>query len=197
MPTPSQGTIGSLDYPAEERKKLAKKSVHFTCPDCCPGSTADLLRSKEEADNNSTAAEAKEIIKSMSLKASSNEPTDKSNQESEEDKYKKARKLYSIRMQNIIKKRLNQSGTPSEVTPTPASPSANESSIPQRSSSRQSRPVQDRAQQQNLTETRSLFYDVIIALVVAVIAFLLYRRISMFSASSSDSITPPPPGPQQ
>ena len=26
MPTPGQGTIGSLDYPPEERKKLAKKS---------------------------------------------------------------------------------------------------------------------------------------------------------------------------
>ena len=27
MPTPSKGTIGSLDYPPEERKKLAKKSL--------------------------------------------------------------------------------------------------------------------------------------------------------------------------
>jgi ubiquitin-conjugating enzyme E2 J1 len=25
MPTPGQGAIGSLDYPADERKKLAKK----------------------------------------------------------------------------------------------------------------------------------------------------------------------------
>jgi ubiquitin-conjugating enzyme E2 J1 len=29
MPTPGQGTIGSVDYPPEERKRLAKKSASF------------------------------------------------------------------------------------------------------------------------------------------------------------------------
>ncbi len=72
MPTPSQGTIGSLDYPSDERKKLAKKSVHFTCPDCGgEGPVADLLKCKSESvdeSDNSLAQEAKEIIKTMSLK---------------------------------------------------------------------------------------------------------------------------------
>lgn len=70
MPTPSQGTIGSLDYSSDERKRLAKKSVHFTCPDCGNVPIYTLLKEKEESatEDNSTAEEAKEIIKTMSMK---------------------------------------------------------------------------------------------------------------------------------
>ena len=68
MPTPSKGTIGSLDYPPEERKKLAKKSLTYDCPDC--GIVADFLKSQNNSEDSitSTAEEAKEIIKTMSLK---------------------------------------------------------------------------------------------------------------------------------
>ena len=67
MPTPSKGTIGSLDYPAEERKKLAKKSLTYACPDC--GTVAEFLKSQSTDESlTSTAEEAKEIIKSMSMK---------------------------------------------------------------------------------------------------------------------------------
>ena len=67
MPTPSQGTIGSLDYPVEERKKLAKKSLGFVSPVCGP--VAGLLKAQKE-NVTSTAEEAKEIIKTMSIKVS-------------------------------------------------------------------------------------------------------------------------------
>ena len=68
MPTPSKGTIGSLDYPAEERKKLAKKSLSYSCPDC--GTVAEFLKSQNTTEDSitSTAEEAKEIIKTMSMK---------------------------------------------------------------------------------------------------------------------------------
>ena len=69
MPTPSKGTIGSLDYSAEERKKLAKKSLSYVCPDC--GLVAELLKSQNTSTEDSitsTAEEAKEIIKTMSMK---------------------------------------------------------------------------------------------------------------------------------
>jgi len=101
MPTPSQGTIGSLDYPADERKKLAKKSLTFVCSDC--GCVAPLLKAKED-NGTSTAEEAKEIIKTMSIKGEN----DKNVEETEAEKYKRARKLYSLRMQAKIKKRLSQ-----------------------------------------------------------------------------------------
>ena len=59
---------GSLDYPSDERKKLAKKSISFVCPDCGP--IIDLLKCKGDTAEvtSSTAEEAKEIIKTMSLK---------------------------------------------------------------------------------------------------------------------------------
>lgn len=41
LPTPGEGAIGSLDYPAEERRRLAKLSVDYECPKC--GKVADLL----------------------------------------------------------------------------------------------------------------------------------------------------------
>jgi len=113
MPTPSKGTIGSLDYPAEERKKLAKKSLSYACPDC--GIVAEFLKSQNNTEDSitSTAEEAKEIIKTMSMKEEGTDDKkvdteNKVKEETEEERYKRARKLYSERMQIIIKKRLNQ-----------------------------------------------------------------------------------------
>ena len=73
MPTPGQGTIGSLDYPPEERKKLAKRSVTFCCEECCPGPTINLLKAREEEDKDekaklARAEEAKELARQMSFK---------------------------------------------------------------------------------------------------------------------------------
>merc|ERR1719362_137487 len=111
MPTPGQGTIGSLDYPPEERKKLAKKSVNYECEECCSvGCIIDLLKCKEAGDteevSSSTAEEAKEIIKTMSLKGEGEKKTEAAPpvvEETENEKYKRARKLYSLRMENLIK----------------------------------------------------------------------------------------------
>lgn len=41
MPTPGNETIGALDYSAEERQKLAKKSQSWVCENC--GKISDLL----------------------------------------------------------------------------------------------------------------------------------------------------------
>lgn len=43
MPTPAEGTIGSLDYSPAERKILAKKSTSWVCPHC--GEIENLLSS--------------------------------------------------------------------------------------------------------------------------------------------------------
>jgi len=77
MPTPGQGTIGSLDYPPEERKKLAKKSTSFACDECCSAGTTitSLLKSREEEQNGETAKEtearaeeAKKLASQVSFK---------------------------------------------------------------------------------------------------------------------------------
>ena len=79
MPTPGQGTIGSLDYSADERKKLARKSAAFYCERC--GMTVSLLKaeSAEEgegdgaggggtAEEKNVKKEAEEIIKNFAFK---------------------------------------------------------------------------------------------------------------------------------
>lgn len=43
MPTPGEGTIGSVDYSPVERKRLAKKSKSWVCPQC--GEISKLLSS--------------------------------------------------------------------------------------------------------------------------------------------------------
>lgn len=43
MPTPAEGTIGSIDYSPAERKILAKKSTEWVCPQC--GTIKELLSS--------------------------------------------------------------------------------------------------------------------------------------------------------
>jgi len=41
LPSPADGAIGAIDWTSAERKRLAKKSVFFSCP-CC-GKVVDLL----------------------------------------------------------------------------------------------------------------------------------------------------------
>ena len=79
MPTPGQGTIGSLDYSPEERRKLAKKSTKFLCEDCCSDGAPvmNLLKSREEEQKEdnlqgelSRAEEAKKLAMQVSFKVS-------------------------------------------------------------------------------------------------------------------------------
>jgi len=225
MPTPSQGTIGSLDYPPEERKKLAKKSGNFACADCGSGGCiVDLLKDKEAGDTeevtSSTAEEAKEIIKTMSLKGENEKKSEAAPpvvEETENEKYKRARKLYSLRMENLIKARLNQSQGNSniasnttssnvQISSPAAAPSPHQGGLDVHPEpEQQPAPVQPRqrhhpqvepdhqhvqgvqGQNQTTRETRSLFYDIVIAVVIVIIALLIYRRLTLVSEITSSS----------
>jgi ubiquitin-conjugating enzyme E2 J1 len=81
MPSPGQGTIGSLDYTPEERRGLAKRSDQFRCERC--GETRLLLKAEKKQEEDDVAAdeadageaaktrdEAREIIKSLVFKVS-------------------------------------------------------------------------------------------------------------------------------
>jgi len=224
MPTPSKGTIGSLDYPAEERKKLAKKSLSYACPDC--GIVAEFLKSQNTTEDSitSTAEEAKEIIKTMSMKEEGTDDKkvdteNKVKEETEEERYKRARKLYSDRMQIIIKKRLNQdiwltqqnsastdtsNSTSSSATTTMSNASTRASStspgggLDQRQSEQQ--PVQSQqsraspVQRIDQFETRNYVYDIVILIIAVVIGLLLYRRFTISMDVPPD--TAPEPGDQ-
>jgi len=181
MPTPSQGTIGSLDYPVEERKKLAKKSLGFVSPVCGP--VAGLLKAQKE-NVTSTAEEAKEIIKTMSIKGENDNKSASTEEETEEEKYKRARKLYSQRMQAKIKKKLcqNQSGERPQGQTAVQPPVQPQPVVVQ--------PRRPQVVVANTETTHSVLYDFVIALIIVVIGVLIYRRFSIYSGSEPN-VQPP------
>lgn len=65
MPTPGKGTIGSLDYSAEERQKLAMKSLHWKCDIC--GKVSDLL--SKNGTGKPLTAEERDMLDTIALKA--------------------------------------------------------------------------------------------------------------------------------
>lgn len=65
MPTPGNGTIGSLDYSTEERQKLAKKSLNWKCDAC--GKIVNIL-SKNKIKKPITAEE-QTMLSTIALKA--------------------------------------------------------------------------------------------------------------------------------
>ncbi|KAK2589131.1 hypothetical protein KPH14_001954 [Odynerus spinipes] len=65
MPTPGNGTIGSLDYSVEERQKLAQKSLNWQCENC--GKVVNLL-SKNTAKKPITEEE-QSMLDTIALKA--------------------------------------------------------------------------------------------------------------------------------
>jgi len=69
MPSPAQGTIGSLDYTPEERRALAKRSVSWSCPTCGPA--AGLLAAEEQEQGQGAQGhrqEVEEIVKTLQMK---------------------------------------------------------------------------------------------------------------------------------
>lgn len=66
MPTPAAGTIGSLDYTAEERQVLAKKSKNWKCSIC--GQIADKVSSPNSNAVPELTKEESSLIKQIALK---------------------------------------------------------------------------------------------------------------------------------
>ncbi|KAG0704429.1 Ubiquitin-conjugating enzyme E2 J1 [Chionoecetes opilio] len=82
MPTPANGTIGSLDYTAAERAVLAKRSQKYQCPQC--GCVAPQLLERT-SDNLELQAEAREVMGkvAVTVKAEGKEEASGSNTKSD------------------------------------------------------------------------------------------------------------------
>ncbi|CAF3480155.1 unnamed protein product [Adineta steineri] len=65
METPGEGALGSLDYTPEERKKLAKRSVSYECPQCGRTNSEILLPLSEKSAD--AQKEAKELGNQINL----------------------------------------------------------------------------------------------------------------------------------
>jgi len=81
MPSPAQGTIGSLDYTPEERRTLARRSQSWSCPTC--GSTSGLLAPPGEDQNPEQDKEVKDIVEGLQMKGEEKEakPTNPTGEE--------------------------------------------------------------------------------------------------------------------
>ncbi|KAJ8315744.1 hypothetical protein KUTeg_007894 [Tegillarca granosa] len=66
MPSHGGGAIGSLDYPSDERKRLAKRSLEWKCSTC--GNVHNILKPVTAASKE-TAKEAKELASQINFQA--------------------------------------------------------------------------------------------------------------------------------
>jgi len=195
MPTPGQGTIGSLDYTPEERRVLARRSVDWSCPQCGVASSLLLPPSKEK--NEEEKEEMEKIVQSVAFKS-----------EEEIAQMKKS--------SGDVGAKATSSETNPSVPVTASVSSASSSPPPSQNistSAASSRPRGRTNPNPSLTtsavnpnpapaptrgvanptsvESRGVqVYDVLIMLLVAAIAVLLARRISLMQESESGSNFP-------
>lgn len=70
LPTPGKGAIGALDYPPEERKKLAKRSKDWRCSVCdCPNETILKTVSTSSSVPSQDSQNLQELASQISFKA--------------------------------------------------------------------------------------------------------------------------------
>ncbi|XP_001602750.1 ubiquitin-conjugating enzyme E2 J1 [Nasonia vitripennis] len=74
MPTPGNGTIGSLNYSPDERQKLAKKSLSWRCDSC--GRISDLL--SKDTTKKPITEEEQHMLDTIALKADDSTPQESS-----------------------------------------------------------------------------------------------------------------------
>lgn len=200
MPTPGEGTIGSLNYSSEERRKLALSSVHFKCDQC--GNPSLLLRASSESQedqeeerrqNAATQLEAQEIAKSMSFSSPTEETPPQTNNQSEAnsppksaqsreiEERKKASKAAQERFrQKLLARTKGLSGLDlKSVSPGPNR--AHQPNIPPPGLDPIGQPLRGPARNHN-QEGPGLhsLYDFLIIILVVAISALLYRRLHGF-----------------
>lgn len=161
MPTPGQGTIGSLDYSPEERRALARRSRAWSCPHC--GDTAGALLEPSQGERSEEQQrEMEEIVQNVAFK-------------SEEEKIKESGQ----------KKQEEES--PGETVPAPVTATATPSSPPSSNTvtttvcptSPPPRPPPPVSSTDESLAGGNRLYDLLILLLVAGIAALLYRRVNI------------------
>jgi len=215
MPTEGHGTIGSLDYPSEERKALARRSVSFHCDEC--GGIAALLKSEDEEEADAAAArrkaeeEMKEIVKNVAFKGEERTSDEKESTGEKSDKVAppddglsdevRERKRLSLAAQQKFRKRLMQrQGKPeakgansqsSSGTAAARAAQGDQRTPGQRSAARQQQQqARAAARQQQREDDRSTIYDYLIVILLVAIAAIVYRRFALV-ADGDDPTTAP------
>jgi len=187
MPTPGQGTIGSLDYNPEERRALARRSVDWCCAQC--GVAGSLLLPPTKEKNEEEKEEMEKIIQSVAFKS--------------EEEVAQQKKVASDAGATAASVEPGPNQAEPTVVATTATASIQHISTASASSrpraSAVTNPSSARGASADLAPLRNgrsvesrgvQVYDVLIMLLVAAIAALLARRINLMQDSGSESNFP-------
>ena len=176
MPSPGQGTIGSLDYSPEERRALAARSRDWESPVPGLGRLAGLLLPPGTSTaTDQERSEAEQIINSVSLKS--------------EEQVKREKEAAAKKQEGGE----NQEGSSDSAVASQAPSASSASNDASRSNNSRSEPAPrvERAAPRGDQAVESVAgggggYDVLIMLLVAAIAALLFRRINLMGQEAPE-----------
>lgn len=215
MPSPAQGTIGSLDYTPEERRTLARRSQNWSCPTC--GSTSGLLAPPGK-QNHEQDKEVKDIVEGLQMKGEEKEadslstnpsttalsnlppctaPADSVSSASTETPVALAAASTENPAPAASVAAASTEAPPAAAAAAPpaaslqgnVAPAAPTAPLPTPSAASVSRPRRGRAApaRPNQESVGVQVYDFCIMLVVAAIAALLYRRFNIMQTGDNDA----------
>jgi len=192
MPTPGQGTIGSLDYTPEERRVLARRSVDWSCPQCGVASSLLLPPSKEK--NEEEKEEMEKIVQSVAFKSEEEIAQMKKSSgdvgATSSDTNLSVPVTASVSSASSSPPPSQNISTSAASTPRPRSRTNPNPSLTTSAANSNPAPTRGVANP-TIVESRGVqVYDVLIMLLVAAIAVLLARRLSLMQESESGSNFP-------
>lgn len=181
MPSPGNGTIGALDYTAEERQQMARKSQVWVCSVC--GKVADLL-SKNGASLPVTKDES-DLIKNVVFKGedvnSNNVNRMAKGKEHPlvakvEAMAKERRGITDGVVEDVKQQECSSIGNGSSSSSAKEENSSNKNETVQ-TSAPPPQVVNTVTSAQSQSSTADMLSNILIGIIVAAIAFLVYRRL--------------------
>lgn len=207
MPSPAQGTIGSLDYTPDERQALARRSQSWSCPTC--GLTSGLLAPPMEQENPEQEKEVKDIVEGLQMKGEEKEGNSAAAVSSPNPTVEElpAPSLADIALtgsNDLVSTNTTtiaasasasaSAAAPASVpasapAPVPASAAASTQATNTLTAASVARPRRGRTApvRTNQESVGIQVYDFCIMLVVAAIAALLFRRFNVMQAGDNDA----------
>lgn len=194
MPTPALGTIGSLDYSPEERKRLARRSVEWSCPLCgvaggllLPAGQDGELQTREEVKKVMEAVECKSEEEVAQQKKGSKEDKKGTNEDKKGTNEDKKGTKEDMELTKQEKSSEEASGPSNEAVPGPET----EQIVPTDTSSQHSNrqhtaTFTDAGQLPDETSRGMQVSDILIMLLVAAIGAILFRRINLLQESEGE-----------
>lgn len=184
MPSPGQGTIGSLDYTPEERRALAVRSRDWRCPEC--GLVAELLLPPgQSVSSEQEIKEMEDIVQTLRFR---------SEEEVKKEKEAGQSSQHSDQPHPSVANHEDGSNTKADTaasvssptTPRPTEAVAEPRTLETTNNRRPAEGAGRVAVQSESEGGGGRVYDVLVMLLVAAIAALLYRRINLMGEEAAD-----------